>query len=97
MIYIDHGQLMREMTRPSQFSPGYVLALEALRKCARSYSPAAYAAATAALQYVWDADEIETVEGRADRYSDYNKAAQDKKLMRLAAKVDAIHRARASA
>lgn len=88
---IDHVTLMSMQTRPAKLSNGYKAALKALRSCARSYSPERYAAAMAALQFVIENDEVESVPNSVDAFFDYNKIAKDKALMRLSAKVDAMH------
>lgn len=87
----DHGALMAMRTQKPDFTDGYKTAIKALRACARAYSPARYAAASAALQYVAENDEIEAIENDVDKLFAYGKVASDNTLQRLAAKVTKLH------
>lgn len=93
---MNHGLIAAQRTRPAAFTSGYDAALKALRRCSREYSLGKYIDAMAALQYIVDNDEIEAVANKADALSDYCKVASDNTLMRLAAKVDALHKAASS-
>ena len=74
------------------FPPSYVEAIAALRACAKNFTPERYTIAAMALAKCWHDDEP-AAGAPIEALGTYGKMANDNTLMRLASKVDALHKA----
>lgn len=82
------------MSKTASLLPGnYVDAKRALRRCIKHFSPSNYAAARLLLEAVLIDDQCEALSTDLEKLKAYSKIADDNGLMRLAGRLDAIHRA----